>query len=379
MNIDFNGAELRLARTFSGMALEEVAERVGKTRQYLHRLEIGQATPTEPLLAQLASVLHVEPSFFVSGRALAIADEQVHFRKLFTTRAAIKQVAMARAEMFGRLVVYLDKHLRLPSVRIPSVPDVRSPEDIEKAAELCRREWELGLGPIAHMSRLAENVGAMVTSFQSVSKEIDAMSVTLQRPIIVRNEAKQSACRQRFDIGHEFGHFVLHSGRMTGDRTTEGEANRFAGALLIPRTMMAKLFPRPRGSRLDWGGLREFKLVWKMSKAAILYRARQLGLISDDQYRSGVITLKRTGEAITEREDNLVPQEKPELLYRSLAVLAEKRSINAPDVAAALRVHLDLLSTLVGMRLEHSQATPIGGSRKPPELRLVISEKKSTA
>jgi hypothetical protein len=51
-----------------------------------------------------------------------------------------------------------------------------------------------GVEDIEHMTRLAENVGAMVTSFQSVSTEIDALSVALRRPIIVRNEAKQSAC-----------------------------------------------------------------------------------------------------------------------------------------------------------------------------------------
>jgi Zn-dependent peptidase ImmA (M78 family)/transcriptional regulator with XRE-family HTH domain len=348
MDLEFNGAELRLARIFNGLALEEVAERVEKTRQYLHRLETGQATPTEQLLRQLASVLQVEPSFLTNGHTLMIEEDQFHFRKLFTTRAMIKQVAMARGELIGRLVTYLDRELKLPDVRIPAIDNVRTVEDIERAAELCRREWELGLGPITNMNRLAENVGAIVTSFQSVSKEIDALSVAVQRPIIVRNEAKESVCRQRFDIGHELGHFVLHPGMTTGDRVTEGQANRFASALLIPRTMMAKLFPRPRGSRLDWVGLREFKLTWKVSKAAILYRARQLELISDDQYKTGVITLRRTGEAAGEKEDHLISPEVPELLSRSLAVLAEKKAIYAEEIASALRVMPNLVREVIG-------------------------------
>ncbi|PUA17200.1 ImmA/IrrE family metallo-endopeptidase [Glaciimonas sp. PCH181] len=368
---NFNGAELRLARIFNGFALEEVAERVDKTRQYMHRLETGQAMPTVQLLAQLAAVLQVEPPFLTNVHTLMIEEDQFHFRKLFTTRAMIKQVAMARGELTGRLVTYLDKELRLPEIRIPDISDISSADDIERAAEQCRREWELGLGPITHMNRLAENVGAVITSFASVSKEIDALSVAVRRPIIVRNEAKESICRQRFDIGHELGHFVLHTGVVTGDRITEGQANRFSGALLIPRAMMAKLFPKLRGSRLDWQGISEFKLTWKVSKAAILYRARQLDLINDDQYRSGAITLRRTGEANGEREDHLIPVEGPEMLSRSLTLLADKKGIYAEDIACAMQVTPSFIRSVVGFdipmrpQLQSSKTTP------RPDLRLV--------
>ncbi len=359
---EFNGAELRLARVFRGLALEDVAEQVDKTRQYLHRLETGQATPTEALIDQLADALGVEPAFFAGPHSPAIADEQIHFRKLFTTRATVRQVTIARAELFGRLVSYLDRHLKLPPVRIPVVDDARSANDVERAAERCRSEWGLGFGPIEHMTRLAETVGAVVTSFQAVSKEVDALSVALKRPIIVRNEAKPSACRQRFDVGHELGHFVLHQGRATGDRITEGEANRFAGALLVPRSMMVKLFPRPKWSRLDWTGLRAFKLTWMVSKAALIYRARQLDLINDDQFRSAFITLKRTGEATCEREDALVPAESPELVERSFSVLAAKKNVHPAQIAAALRIRVPLLEDIVGFPLVGTLAE---GRRRP--------------
>jgi Zn-dependent peptidase ImmA (M78 family)/transcriptional regulator with XRE-family HTH domain len=351
MDFEFNGAELRLARIFNRLALEDVAEKVGKTRQYLHKLETGQGKPTEELLNQLAAALRVEPAFLTIDRALMIGEHQFHFRKLLTTRAIVKQEAMAHGELISRLVAFLDGELKLPELKVPQVEHVNTVEDIERAAELCRREWELGLGPITHMSRLAENIGVVVTSFQSVSKEIDALSLAVKRPIIVRNEAKESVCRQRFDLGHELGHFVLHEGISTGDRVTESQANRFAGALLIPRTMMAKLFPKPRGARLDWLGISEFKLTWKVSKAAILYRARQLELITDDQYKSGVITLRRTGEAINEREDHRISPEVPELLSRSLIVLAEKKAYFAVEISSLLRVSPGLLRDVVGFDL----------------------------
>lgn len=359
----FSGAALRLARVFHALALEDVADRVGKTRQYIHKLETGQSVPTALLVDELANVLGVEPTFFEMATN-SIADEHVHFRKLFTTRAAVKHVAMAKVEVLSRLVAYLDQELKLPAVRIPTVADANSPADIERAAETCRNEWGLGLGPISNMTRLAESVGAVVTTFASVSREVDALSVITHRPLIVRNEAKESACRQRFDVGHELGHCALHQGRVTGDRTTESEANRFASALLIPRSMMAKLFPRPRGYRLDWRGISEFKLTWKVSKSAILYRARQLNLIDENQYRTGVITLKRTGEAITESEDHQISAEKPELLQTSFAVLREKKGRSVRDVATALNVRLEFLREFIGDLVNEEV-------QHPPTLRLV--------
>lgn len=363
----FNGGALRLVRSFHARSLDQVAERVEKTRQYIHKIEVGQATPTPELVSSLALSLDVEPEFFLEA-PWSIADDQVHFRKLFTTRSTIKQVAMAKAEIFSRLVNYLDRELKLPDVNIPVVSESRNPEDVERAAEICRKEWGLGLGPISNMTRLAETIGAVVTSFKSISREVDALSVIVRRPIFVRNDAKESACRQRYDIGHEIGHCVLHQGQVTGDRTTESEANRFSGALLVPRSMMLKLFPKPRGSRLDWKGISEFKLTWKISKAAILYRAKQLGLLSDDQYKTGIITLKRSsGQAVRENEDHLIPKEMPEIIEKSLKVLWEKKEVSPQSIAKSLKVRIDLLSEFLG---EHNVIVPY----QRPALTLVVNQ-----
>lgn len=346
MSFLFDGASLKLARLFGAMALEDVADKVGKTRQYLHKLETGQSLPTEALAQDLADALNVEIAFF-APKANRLHEDQFHFRKLLTTTKSIRQVAIARGEMVNTLIAYLDSELRLPLLNIPSLPDVHSSEAIEAVADRCRSEWDLGLGPIDNMTRLAENLGAVVLNFEGISKEIDALSVSVERPFIVRNTAKESTSRHRFDIAHELGHLVMHEGVVTGDRLTENQANRFASSFLLPRSMMMKLFPRPNGLRLDWKGIREFKLNWKASKAAILYRARQLELISDAQYRTGVITLKKH-EGTHEKDDYLIPPEPPEMLLQSLTVLARKKGIGARELAKALKVKPAFLYELLG-------------------------------
>ena len=368
MTAHFDGSSLRLARIFCGLALEEVADRVGKSRQYIHMLETKQSQPTEQLLIDLADALGVETNFFTSNNS-QLNEDQFHFRKLTTTKNTLKQAVIARGELTHNLIKYLENELKLPEIKFPTISNIQTLQDIERAAERCRTEWQLGFGPISNMTRLAENLGSIVTTFQGLTKEIDALSVAVNRPFIVRNSAKESVCRQRFDIAHELGHLVMHEGIITGDRHTENQANRFASALLLPHSMMLKFFPRP-SSRLDWIGMSEFKLTWKVSKAAILYRARQLDLINDAQYKSGFITLRKNGETHGEREDHLIAKESPEMLLRSFRVLAERKGIYPQDVAKSLNIKPHTLSELTGLPL-HTIVSPPSQRQPYPSLRLV--------
>lgn len=343
----FNGSNLRLARLYHELSLEQVAEQVEKTRQYVQRLEAGSAYPSPELINKLAEVLRVKPAFFEGQEYSPVNEEIVHFRKRTSTRMSTKLSTLAKAEFYRRFIAVFEHNLELSPVRFPELR-VHTQEDIERAAEKCRIDWGLGFGPIENMTRLAEKLGAFVTSFDSVCDEVDALSVPLTRPFIVRNTAKGSPCRQRFDIAHEVAHLILHGGISTGDRLTESQANRFASALLLPRSAMAKYFPRPVGGRINWNGLSEFKLTWKVSKAAIVYRAHQLGLLTDEQYKTAFVGLKRKGEAIDEKEDYLIPHERPELFRRALMFLINELGYDMKGIAEEMEIEMDILYDLVG-------------------------------
>lgn len=361
----FNGAQLRLARHYWGTTLQELADVIGKTRQFVSQLETGKAKPelTDPVVAPLAEELKVEAGFFYKPTVRQIAEEQAHFRKLATTKASTKQTVLARGSMFDEIVEYIDKRVRLPEVDFPDHSGAESNEAIERAAESVRVYWSLGFGPIANMVRVVEKAGAVVAFFHEASTEVDALSITSRRPVIVRNDAKKSPFRQRFDIAHELGHLVLHEGHVTGDRKTESEANRFASAFLLPRSTFLKAFPR-RGARLDWSGIRDLKLTFKVSKAAILYRAKSLDLLDEGQYRGAIITLKNRGEAIEEAEDALLQKEEGEIVGQALQIMQNSHGIGATKLARALDVKPEFLRRVL----------PLGDDEVMPrkaELRLV--------
>lgn len=344
MDQDFDGTNLRLARSALNLSLADVGEAVGKSKQFIQRLEAGRDTPTGDLAEKLANLLKVEVGFFFSVTGHMLTEEAYHFRKLIGTKVADKQSAIAKGELFRRVVSVVDSKLKLPKFDFPTY-DISTPEKAERAAEKCRVHWGLGLGPVGNMIRVVENAGAVVTAFEGSVKEIDALSISSPRPIVVMNSNEVSACRARFGHAHEIAHFIGHEGLLTGDKGVEAEANRFAGAFLMPRSSFAKEFPQLRGgTQINWRALSELKFRWGVSKAGMLYRARQLGLLSEDQYRRAIVgNLFSKGQRFVEDEDSSIPHEQPELLLNALRVMQERLGISVNDVAHTVYLKKEML------------------------------------
>lgn len=346
----FRGEQLRLARLAFGYSLDEVGAAVGATRQFIHQLEVEAKVPTRELTSQLACALGVTPRFFSVSSPATVRPEQCHFRKQATTPASITSQVLARGSILDALAEALDNRLELPSVNFPEFV-VQSLDDVEAAAEAARDEWGLGSsGPITNMMRVVENAGAIVTYFGGVSDRVDALSMDRRRPIIVRSEAKQSACRLRFDLAHECGHLIMHRGIQTGDRTTEDQANRFASAFLLPRAPFLHMFPRSRF--LNWELIFHIKLRWKVSARAVLRRAFDLGIISADQYRTGNIHLVKTGQTKVERYDADLPMESAELLATAIDALEGVRPGALSEMASELGLATRMFEHLTGRTLE---------------------------
>ncbi|MFV5490486.1 ImmA/IrrE family metallo-endopeptidase [Acinetobacter sp. ASP199] len=348
----FNGLELKLLRLFNELSLEDVAVKVGKSKQYIHKLETGLSYPTDDLLVELCNFFDVKKDFFYQVHS-PLQEDQIHFRSLKTSRQFAKQVVISRAEQLNRLIRFIEEHVDLPQYLINSIEVDHTQltgDQIEKIAEDFRKEFDLDLAPISNLTEFCEDIGVVITDFNSISSEVDALSLICQRPIIVRNTSKNSACRQRFDIAHEIGHMVLHNGVTTGDTLTESQAHRFSSALLLPQAMLRTNFPILfKGGRFDWNKMSEFKQIWGISKAAILYRAKQLNLIDDNQYKTGAIHLRVNGEARQESEDIRMPIETPSLLQDAINIILSD-GISAEQISNELNISISILEKLTNMK-----------------------------
>jgi Zn-dependent peptidase ImmA (M78 family)/transcriptional regulator with XRE-family HTH domain len=341
-------SNIRLARLFNGFSLTDLGERLDKSKQYLSRVETGAEPVSASLEQALVEHLGILPEFLRHVDPMPLTEEQCHFRKQLTTKVALRQYARARGEMLKRLVCVLEEHLDMPGYRIAEA-DPTSDESIERGAEHCRSAWGLGWGPISNITRVAENAGAVVMRVNGLANEVDAVSFATRRPVIALNGSGRSACRARFGVAHELGHFALHIGVLTGDRLTETQANRFASSFLLPRaSFLAESHRALRGSRINWDYMSQLKQRWGVSKSALLYRGRQLGVFSDDQVRAGYISLKRHGEAIEEREDEFMPVEQPEMVKDGLRMMTDEMGVPLAAVARKMCVQPKLLRNLLG-------------------------------
>lgn len=315
----YRGDKLRLARLAIGLSLEELGSRLGVTRQNVHKMEAGQE-PTSEQFPILCKELLVKPSYFYGGRNTPVVEEQCHFRSLRSRTKALTHTVMARAEFLDQLIQELESYFEFPDFVLPDLDDLNFGEIncIEVAAERVRNYWKLGNGPIEDMTIAIENAGIIVAVIEGVDEKVDAFSMSRKRPVIIRNSTKESPCRYRFDLAHELGHLVMHDGITTGCKETEKQANYFASAFLMPRGLFLaaiKKFPIVKGVKsLNWQSLFNLKQYFKVSFKALLYRAKSLGLISDDQMRSGYIYLNKSGQAKNEVLDDQLPVEEPQLL-----------------------------------------------------------------
>lgn len=353
--LPFYGSALRLGRTFAGLTQAELGERVGVTRQYVHQLEAaGHRERTDVLVEAFAEVLGVQADFFSRRPHSEVNDEVCHFRRRSTTPLHVRNRVLAQGSLFQQVVAYLDETLKLPPVRVPHL-DVENVEDIELSAERCRKEWQIPLdAPIGSITRLLENVGAVVTTFSGVTAKVDAFSWSGDRPIIVRRVHPDSPSRTRYDLAHECGHLVMHLGRVTGDAETEDQANRFAGALLLPRRGFIREFPR--GKRIKWAQMFELKQRWGTSVQAMIRRAYDLRLIDATRYRSAFVQISRNGWK--KKEPHELEEERPELVALAFRQLAERLSLPPSRVAADLGLSVDVLERVVGFPLTPLETPP---------------------
>lgn len=351
MKHNFSGEQLRIARIFSELTLQDLAETIGDvSKQYLQQLEKGVKTPSDDMISALSDALYVEEDFFYEASSSFIAEDQCHFRKLASTPAFVKEQARIYGGLLDKFIRFVETEIELPAVNFKKVYNI-SQDSIEHIAEDCRELWGLGKNtPIKNMTTVLERAGAIVSYFKGVSDKVDAFSFEMTRPIIIRNDAKDSGGRLRFDLAHECGHIVMHEGIETGDAETEAQANQFASSFLLPKEAFFNEFSFLSSPRIQWGLLVERKKRWKVSLAAIFRRAHDLGIINSIQYRNANIALRRNGWAKTEIGDEFIEMESPVLIKKSLKYL-EERSIGIVSCLKALHIKKEFLEKLTGISI----------------------------
>lgn len=326
----FNGAKLQLARDFRGLTQSELAQKVVVSDGLISLYENGKkGDPPREIVEALSDALGFRPGFFYGPLNDAFKENECSFRHKRKASERIKAKIQAQGTLLCMVVDQLRGVLKFPKLNVPSFPSV-SEDEIESAAEKTRKYWKLDPdGPINHVGRVLEHAGVIIVSHFEDTPHIDAFSRRGATSVIFLNRRIPSTSRLHFDIAHECAHLVIHDGVTTGDVETERAADLFASAFLMPKRAFAREF-RTTMASFSWDGVFQMKRRWKVSAAAIVRRAYQLGLISALTYRQAYKQMSFKGWL---KGEPLEPDfQEPELLASAINALGNKVDLSALDL-----------------------------------------------
>lgn len=373
----FIGARLREAREARSLTAISLAEVVGVTRTAVSQYEHGHQSPSPQVMRRISECLNLPIQFFLRKETHDRLGT-VFYRSMSAATKRERQRAERRYGWFRAIVGFLRGYVRFPEVRfpdfeLPADPTAIGHEQIEELAAETRRFWGLGTGPITNVTWLLENQGAVVARFGLGAATLDAFSEwdeVESAPYFVLGCDKASAVRSRYDAAHELGHVIMHR-RLARSalnnpptfKLIEAQADRFAGAFLLPSSSFPEDFYLPS---LD--GLRPLKAKWRVSIASMIKRAAHLNLISEDQERKLWINLSRRKWRSKEPLDDVLEPEEPRFVRRSVELLITKGIVAPNELPLGLALADHDIEELTGLGIGYLSAAEPNIQLRAPDM-----------
>ncbi len=322
----FNANRLIDARIYNNITGEDLANAIGVKKQAISQFENKKTSPEYATACKISEVLQFPMRYFYEDD-VPMLQGNTYFRALFTSnkreltsqRLKTKYVALVH----NALSKYID-------FRPYNIPDFEDTTDIPGLARKLRHFWGLGQEPIPDMVSLLERNGVIMSEFATDSKKIDAFSQYgeidgVPYRCVVLGTEKGSFVRRQFSCAHELGHIVLHEkfedlNNVSREefRKREDEANMFAAEFLLPaEAFLTDL--SVHANKLN--RYVELKRKWRVSIAAMVYRAHELEAITDNQYQYLMRQISQKGWRQNEPLDEYMPLRHPKALKQAVNLL----------------------------------------------------------
>jgi Zn-dependent peptidase ImmA (M78 family) len=283
------GERLKLARTASGLSLRDLADKIDNlvSAQAIGKYERNEMSPGSEALIAMAEALSVSEEYLLSAGEIELVA--VDFRRSMTS-------SRAEAILHAKLLHEMEKYLEIEDRLVDPVREWVIPKGfpctiqdlayVEVAASDLRTQWGIGSDLIPDLSEFFEERGLKVFALD-LEDDMSGVMCRVRRksgadiPVIVINSGHDGE-RQRFTLVHELAHLLLE---VAHDIDEERACDRFAGAFLMPKTVVTEKLGRKR-TELSLGELFALKMLFGASIQAIVYRCKDLGIIDQPAYRA---------------------------------------------------------------------------------------------
>lgn len=278
------GERIRRARLVTGFTQSDVVDQlsaigISLTKAGLSKYELGGSLPNANMVLKLAKVLGVRVKALMEEPEVAIV--WLDFRRNANLGKGKQDRIKAVASNVVEKQVWLQETLfGTTSHKFPKVVKAIVPDHAEAAAADLRKSWGLGSLPLTSVTEVIEDHGGIaVHVYDGLSSFHGLSGWANQKYPIAITTGDAPADRIRFNLAHELGHLTMDSSELPL-KDAERLAHRFAAAFIVPPDIARQELGHRR-RELSYSELASLKKKHGLSMAAWIYRAKDLGIISE--------------------------------------------------------------------------------------------------
>ncbi|WP_051273598.1 helix-turn-helix domain-containing protein [Desulfotruncus alcoholivorax] len=327
----FNPEMLVIGRESRALTQKDLANRLGVNQGWLSRIESNLRPISDEIVEQFSNILGYPVEFFYQTDMIyGFGPSELFNRKRQDIPVKKLQTIHAQLNLRRMQLTRLLRDVDICEVNIPIFDLMDFDNNIENIAKTVRALWHIPPGPIANLSRIIEDNGGIIIPFDFGTPRIDAISLALPKlPPLFFININYPGDRMRFTLSHELAHIIMH--QKDPNPNMEKEADRFSAEFLMPAKEI-----RPYLRNLSIQRLAELKIHWKVSMAALLKRAADLGEITERQYR--FLWMKMSKLGYKTKEPLEIPKEVPTLFQEIIDVYRNELGYTAKELSKKLNL-----------------------------------------
>ena len=323
---------IKEARIYRGLTQQDLAIKVGVSKQAICGYETGTKNPSIDVLSNISQGLDFPINFFYKEKVVCDNQGEVYFRSSAIPCKKKEMLEQKLIYLSTEVVYFIENYLTLPKVNLVDVKykEEYTYSDINNIVKQLRTHWGLGTKPINNLTHIMQENGCIIANLTLNSDKTDGYSKWMwNRPYTFINIEKEASVRLRFTLAHELGHIILHRNLKNGEdiKKREKEANYFAGELLFPSEVaIDEIMPVTLDSLIP------IKSKWGISIGALVRRCFDLELITEDRYLLLQKQISKRKWRKFEPLDDMIKCENPQLFQEAFSLLIEHNIITKSDI-----------------------------------------------
>ena len=328
------GKNIRYYRLMKKMSQEALANAVGVGKMTISNYESGKRNPDYEISCKLSAALGITLSQLLEYGNSNIVIRHGAFRKQSSLTKTQQEVILSETDrylkrLFTAVSVLGDAALP-PSPVYERIPV----DDYETGGQYLRQILRISPdGPVGNITDIIENNGFVICPVDFSERGFSGINgMVNDRPFIAVNSS-MSAERQRFTLIHELAHLVFS---FQDDQNEERMVDGIAGAFLLPKgDILRELGPKRTDIR---GDLRYIQREYGISMAAVVMRARQIGIISKSVFETTMKWMSANGLRMNEQSE--IIRERTHLLEQLTSRAVAEDEIGISKAAELLNMPL---------------------------------------